>query len=164
MSKQQLNRIFAAAKKDTVLEVLIYDVIGYDWWTDGGCTVATLAAQIKAAGEFSSLSVRINSPGGDVFEGVAIGNLLRAQGKPVAVHVDGIAASAASVIAMAGDTICMGQGSMMMIHNAWTTASGNAAELRKVADTLDKVSSSIAETYTAKTGRPMSEIQPMLDA
>jgi ATP-dependent Clp protease protease subunit len=158
-----IKRVFASAKKGSVLEVLIYDVVGYDWYGDG-ITVANLSTQIKAAGDFESFCIRINSPGGDVFEGVAIANLLRAQGKPIAVHIDGVAASIASVIAMAGDTICMGQGSMMMIHNAWTYTAGSAAELRKTADTLDKISGSLAETYVTRTGKTLEVIQALMDA
>jgi ATP-dependent Clp protease protease subunit len=157
------ERIFAAAKKGSVLELLVYDIIGQDWYGDGIC-VANVAAQIKDAGEFESFVVRINSPGGNMFEGVAIANLLRAQKKPVAVFVDGVAASAASVLAMAGDTISMGQGTMMMIHNASTYTYGAAAELRKTADTLDKASASMAETYATRTGKPVAEIQSLMDA
>src|SRR6185437_6908370 len=102
-------RKFEAAKKDSTLELMVYDSIGASWFTDG-VTASRVAEKIKSAGDFSAITVRINSPGGNVFEGVAIANLLRAQGKPVAVVVDGVAASAASVIAMAGDTISMGQG------------------------------------------------------
>jgi ATP-dependent Clp protease, protease subunit len=162
--KNKINRIFAAAKKDTVLEVLVYETIGPDYWGDGGVTAKNLAAQIKDAGDFSSIQVRINSPGGSAFEGVAIANLLRAQGKPISVNVDGLAASAASIIAMCGDTISMGTGSMMMIHNAWTVGYGNAQELRKIADTLEKVSTSIAEMYIARTGKSAAEIKSLMDA
>lgn len=158
-----MKRIFAAAKKGSVLELLVYDTIGADWFGEG-VTAKGVAAQMKAAGDYSSIRARINSPGGDVFEGVAIGNLLRSSGKPVAVIVDGVAASAASVIAMAGDTISMGQGAMMMIHNAWTITAGDAGSLRKTADTLEKVSASIAETYTTKTGKDAAAMQALMDA
>lgn len=157
------KRIFAAEKKGSTLEILVYDIIGADWFGEG-VTVAGVAAEIKSAGAFDSISVRINSPGGAVFEGVAIANLLRAQGKPVSVVVDGVAASAASVIAMAGDTVAMGQGAMMMIHNAWTMVAGDAGDLRKMADTLDKISASLAETYIAKTGKSAEEIKTLMDA
>jgi ATP-dependent Clp protease, protease subunit len=158
------KKFFALAKKDSALEILVYDVIGYDFWSGGGITAGTIAAEIKQAGDFASISLRINSPGGDVFEGVAIANLLRAQNKPIAVSVDGIAASAASIIAMCGNTIAMGQGAMMMIHNAWTVAVGDAQDFLKIADTLDKISASIAETYVARTGKSLADVQALMDA
>jgi ATP-dependent protease ClpP protease subunit len=158
-----IKRIFSAAKKDTTLELLVYETLGEDWF-GGGVTAKNVAAQIKAAGDFSSISMRINSPGGSAFEGVAIANLLRAQGKPIAVSVDGVAASAASILAMCGDTIEMGTGAMMMIHNAWTVAAGDANAFRAIADTLDLVCASVAEAYTAKTGKTLAEVQALMDA
>lgn len=155
--------MFAGAKQGDTLEILLYDVIGRDWWSGGGCTAADISQAIKDAGDFSSITMRVNSPGGDVFEGVAIYNLVKAQGKPVTVYVDGIAASAASFISMAGDRVVMGLGSMMMVHNAWTMAMGNAGDLRKVADTLDKVSASFSEIYTARTGMNAAEIASLMD-
>jgi ATP-dependent protease ClpP protease subunit len=157
------SRKFSAAVKYDVLEVLVYDVIGSSMW-DEGVTAAGLAAQMKAAGKYGSISVRINSPGGSAFEGLAIANLLRAQGKPVNVEVDGVAASAASIIAMAGDRVSMGLGAMMMVHNARTMAYGQASDFREVADTLDKVSDSILDTYAARTKMDRAELAAMMDA
>jgi ATP-dependent protease ClpP protease subunit len=157
------QRIFSAAKKGSTLEMLVYDMIGATWYADG-VTAAGMKKQMKDAGEYDAISLRINSPGGNAFEGVAIYNLLRAEGKPVSVFVDGVAASAASIIAMAGDTISMGQGSMMMIHNASTFAGGDANEFRKVADTLDKVCSSMADLYASRTGKAADQIKTLMDA
>lgn len=158
-----MTKTFSASKKGSALEILIYDQIGGSWFSDG-ITASWLAAQIKEAGDFDSFSVRINSPGGNVFEGVTISNLLRAQGKPINVTVDGVAASIASIIALAGDTIAMGQGAMFMIHNASTMASGCAGDLRGMAETLDKISATMAETYAAKTGKTVEAIQALMDA
>ena len=154
----------AAMQTDGSLELLVYEDIGEDWWSGGGVTAKSVKAEIDAAGPYTKISVRINSPGGDAFEGVAIYNLLRAQGKPVAVFVDGIAASAASIVAMAGDTRVMGQGAMLMIHNAWSMCVGYAEDMRKMGDTLDKVSASVAETYIARAGLTAEKAKELMDA
>jgi HK97 family phage prohead protease len=146
-----------------VLELMVYEQIGEDFWTGGGITAKNFKQQIDQAGAFSRIAMRINSPGGDAFEGVAILNLLRSLGKPVDVHVDGIAASAASIIAMAGDTISMGSGAMIMIHNAWTFAMGNAVELTKQASTLSAIDGSIAQAYVDRTGQTFDVVKAMMD-
>jgi ATP-dependent protease ClpP protease subunit len=170
MKRGDMNRLRpipcfrAAVQADGTLELLVYDDIGFDWWSDEGITAKTVKQQIDAAGPFTTIAVRINSPGGDAFEGVAIFNLLRAQGKPIAVFIDGIAASAASVIAMAGDTRVMGSGAMLMIHNAWSSCIGYAEDMRKMADTLDKVSASVAETYISRAGLTAEKAKELMDA
>lgn len=110
------------------------------------------------------VNVEINSPGGDVFAGLAIYNGLRNSGKKVNVKVLGIAASAASLVAMAGDTIEMPENTFMMIHNPWTFAAGDAEDLREQADLLDKIGDSLASTYARRTGKSAEEIQTLLAA
>jgi ATP-dependent protease ClpP protease subunit len=154
----------AALQSDGTLELLVYEEIGENYWSGGGVTAKTVKQQLDQAGPYSRMAVRINSPGGDAFEGIAIHNLLRAQGKPVDVYVDGIAASAASVIAMAGDTRTMGSGAMMMIHNAWCGCTGYADDMRKMADTLDKVSAAVAETYVKRAGLSEKDAHSLMDA
>jgi ATP-dependent protease ClpP protease subunit len=154
----------AALQSDGTLELLVYEDIGENWWSGGGVTAKTVKQQLDQAGPYSRLAVRINSPGGDAFEGIAIHNLLRAQGKPIDVFVDGIAASAASVIAMAGDTRTMGTGAMMMIHNAWTVCQGYADDMRKMADVLDGVSGAVAETYIKRAGLSEKDAHALMDA
>jgi ATP-dependent Clp protease, protease subunit len=149
---------------EQTLELQIYEDIGPGYWGEPGLTAKTVKQAIDAAGSFNRIAVRINSPGGDAFEGVAIMNLVRAQRKPVDVFVDGIAASAASIIAMAGDTITMGQSAMMMVHNAWTFAMGDADDLRKTAETLDVISASIGDAYVKRTGKTAAEIKTIMDA
>lgn len=112
----------------------------------------------------SELDVEINSPGGDVFAGIAIHNGLRASGKTINVKVMGLAASAASLIAMAGDTIEMPANAFMMIHNPWGFAMGDAEEMRNTADTLDKIGTSLVATYAKRTGKDADEIAQMLNA
>lgn len=145
-------------------ELLVYEEIGEDWWSGGGITVKTVRAALDSAGAYSRISVRINSPGGNAFEGIAIGNALKATGKPIDVAIDGIAASAASIVAMCGTTITMAHNAMMMIHNAWSICAGDARDMNKMADTLDKISTSIAQTYVDKTGKPMAEVTALMDA
>jgi ATP-dependent protease ClpP protease subunit len=152
----------ALVRQDGILEMLCYEEIGEDFWSGGGITAKSVKQQIDSAGIYSSILLRINSPGGDAFEGVAIGNLLKATGRQVNVVIDGIAASAASIIAMCGNTITMAPNSMMMIHKAWTFALGNADDLRKMSGTLDKIDGAIALTYVDRTGKTVDEITAMM--
>jgi ATP-dependent protease ClpP protease subunit len=131
-------------------ELFIYDYIdswGGDWGVSASM-VLTALAQIPGR----ALNVRLNSPGGEYFEGVAIANALRSHDGPVNVYIDGMAASAASVIAMAGETVTMGIGSQLMIHDASTITWGNPAEHRRALDMLDQTSDDIAAQYAAKAG------------
>lgn len=131
--------------------VYVFDEIGY--W---GTNAQDFAQQISAL-DVDDLSVHINSPGGDAFAGVAIMNALRDHKANVHVIVDGIAASAASIIAMGGDKITMNLGSQMMVHDASTYAYGDASELRRQAETLDGISNSIADVYAARAGGTAEE-------
>ena len=154
---------FTAKAEDDALTLEIYDAIGADWFGEG-VTASIISDAMKTAGDYSCLHVRLNSPGGDLFEGVAIHNLLRACGKPVNVSVDGLAASAASLIAMAGDTITMGVGTQMMIHRAMGGAMGYADDMRELADILDSVSSSAADIYVARTGLEKDKVMLLMTA
>lgn len=129
----------------------VYDCVGDDsGWNGEGVGPKKLAAFLRNNPQIEKIEVRINSNGGDVFAGVAVANVLQSVDKPVHVVVDGIAASAASAIAMAGDTVTMPESSMLMIHNAYTWTCGNAKELRKEADDLDKVMQSVKLLYLGK--------------
>lgn len=139
-------RITNAADPDEA-EVMIYDEVG-GWW---GTTADDLIAELKGISS-PRMRVRINSPGGSVFEGIAIANALRAHPATVTVQVDAIAASIASVIAMAGDRIEMAPNSMMMIHDASGMAWGNAAEMEEMAELLDLISDNIADAYAQRAG------------
>lgn len=144
----------AAASEEATLS--IYDEIGF--WGVQASDFRTALAAVKA----KVLNVEINSPGGDVFAGLAIYNMLRASGKEIVVKVMGVAASAASLIAMAGDKIVMPKNTFMMVHNPWSFAMGNADELRETADTLDKIGVSLLNTYVNRTGKTEDEIKPLL--
>lgn len=141
---------------DTEATLDIYDEIGF--W---GVQAKDFVDQLRGV-KAKVLNVEINSPGGDVFAGLAIYNALRASGKEIVVKVMGMAASAASLIAMAGDKIVMPKNSFMMIHNPWSFAMGNADELRETAATLDKIGGSLLQTYASKTGLGEDELKTML--
>ncbi len=135
----------------SVAELSIYDEIGF--W---GVSAQDFASQMKAI-TAPSITVHINSPGGDVFDGVAILNTLRSHPATVDVVVDGLAASAASFIAMAGDTVTMMPNSSMMIHDASGVCMGNTADMVSMADLLDKMSNNIASIYSARAGGSVNQ-------
>jgi ATP-dependent protease ClpP protease subunit len=143
-------RLKVAAQADEATDMLIYDEIS--WW--GICAQDVVDALDGVTGD---LNVRINSPGGDVFDGFAIYNLLAGWDGKVTVVVDGLAASAASCIAMAGDQVTMQRASQMMIHDASGLCIGNAAEMTEMAALLNRVSDTIAGTYADKAGGDVAE-------
>lgn len=152
---------------NNVKELLLYGPVlsNKSWWYDDDeyiCPNNVINALKEADGE--DIVVRINSNGGDVFAGITIYNQLKDYNGKVEIKVDGIAASAASVIAMAGDTVTMGVGAMLMIHNAWTYTFGNADDLRKVADDLDKMSDSISSIYMTRFKGEEDELKALLKA
>lgn len=128
-------------------ELRVYDELG-GW----GVPAADYIDQLDELRDVAELTVRINSPGGSVFEGIALYNALRNHPAAVHVYVDALAASAASFVAMAGDTITMRRGSQMMIHDALAITLGNEADHRQMADLLAKQSDNIADIYAARTG------------
>jgi len=151
------------AADETDRSISIYDVIGQDYWTGEGVTAKRIAAALRAIGK-GPVTVNLNSPGGDMFEGLAIYNLLREHPGEVTVKVLGLAASAASIIAMAGDTVQMSRASFLMIHNSWVYAAGNRNDLREIADFLEPFDRAMADIYAARTGIDADTIGEMLDA
>jgi ATP-dependent protease ClpP protease subunit len=146
------------AQDDGAVELLLYDEIGY--WGIRAKEFAEVLAGIDA----ETIHLRVNSPGGDVFDGVAIFNSLRQHGAQIVTHVDGLAASIASVIALAGDEVRMAPNAFFMIHNPWSITLGNAKEHRKVADTLDKIAAgALLSTYQAKTGLDAETLETWMD-
>jgi ATP-dependent Clp protease, protease subunit len=150
-----------AAEADDPNTVSVYGVIGEDYWEEG-FTEKRMAAALRSIGR-NAVTVNINSPGGDMFEGLAIYNLLREHPAKVTVKVMGIAASAASIIAMAGDEVLMGKGAEIMIHNAWGVVVGNRHDFASAAVDFEKFDASMASIYAARTGKPDAEIMTMLD-
>ncbi|EME3551735.1 Clp protease ClpP [Enterococcus faecium] len=138
-------------------DVFIFGEIVSFKWDDTDTTAASFQKDLKEIGEVSQINLHINSPGGSVFEGIAIGNMLRQHKARVVAHVDALAASIASVIVASCDEVIMPENSMLMIHNPWTFSMGNAKELRKQADDLDKIAESSVVTYLAKAGEKLTE-------
>lgn len=146
-------------------EMYIDGEIVTDEYEDSDTSAAGFRDALKSLGDVKNINLHINSPGGSVFEGIAIYNMLKQNSAHINVYVDGLAASIASVIAMSGDTIFMPKNSMMMIHNPWTMAIGNAKELRKQADDLDQIAKSSVQTYLDKAGDKLDEdtLKQLLD-
>lgn len=140
----------------------IYEQIGYDPFDDSGMTTKIVSSVLRK-NDGAPITVNINSYGGDMFEGFAIYNLLKDYEGEVTIKVIGIAASAASLIAMAGDNIVMAENSMLMIHNAWSIIFGNQHDMRESAEIFAMFDEQQARTYSAKTGISIEEITKMLD-
>jgi ATP-dependent Clp protease, protease subunit len=138
-------------------EIQLYDEIGF--W---GVTAKAFTKELSAM-KGKNITLAINSPGGDVFDGIAMYNALKAHDGQVNVRIDGLAASAASIVAMAGDTIEMADNAFLMIHNAWSVAIGNKHDMRSMGDVLDKVDAALNETYRKKTQKPKDEIESLMD-
>jgi ATP-dependent Clp protease protease subunit len=157
-----------AAKKDGDEEaddenvINIYDFIGHDPWTGGGFHVKKAAGILRNIGK-RDVVVNINSPGGDLFEGIAVYNLFREHPGKITVRVIGLAASAASLIAMAGDDIQVARAGFMMIHNVWVAAVGNRNDLRAAADQLETFDETLADVYAIRTGREKKEVAKLMD-
>ena len=148
------------AKASDTAEISIYDEIGF--W---GVSAASFAQDLKSCGNnLKQINLHIHSPGGDVFDGIAIYNLLKNHPANVTVYIDGLAASMASVIAMAGNEIIMPENAMMMIHKPWGIQGGDAEDMRKYADLLDKVENTLIPAYATKTGKTPEELAEMLSA
>lgn len=143
--------------------VHIHDQIGANLLTGGGVRSRDLIAQLAAYGDLSEIEVHINSAGGNAWDAIAMHNALKTHKARVVIEVDGLAASAASVIAMSGDTVRMADGAMMMLHNPRVGAMGEASELRKRAEMLDRIRDSIIGFYSAKSGQAPDEVGRMLD-
>jgi ATP-dependent protease ClpP protease subunit len=138
-----------------VAELWLYGTVGGWWWGFDAETVSYALRQMPD--DVTEIRVRLHSPGGNAIEGIAIGNLLRNHDARVVVVVDGLAASAASIVALAGDEIVMSPGSQYMIHDPWLLSVGNAADLRSDADYLDKQARNYAEVYALRAGGTADE-------
>ena len=149
----------------TEAEIVIYDSIGFDWWTGGGVTAKSFRDELKKIGDtVTKINVRINSPGGDVFDGIAIYNLLKQHKAKKIVYVDGLAASIASIIALAGDEIVMGEGALYMVHLPWTFAGGNRMELDNVVGRLIDIEDQMIGIYARRSKMDRAEIKALLEA
>lgn len=143
-------------------DLFIYEDIGPSFF--GGVSAKQVADDLKALGPVKVINVRINSYGGEVFDGIAIYTQLKAHSARIVVHIDGVAASIASVIAMAGDEIRISEAAFVMIHNPAGVCFGEAADMRQMADMLEKVRGSVIDVYVERTGMTAEALIPLLDA
>jgi ATP-dependent protease ClpP protease subunit len=148
------------ATAPTSAEVFIYGDIGESWW-DETITARDFVKDIAAL-NVDQLTVRINSVGGSVPDGLAIYNALKRHPAAVTVSIDGMAMSIASLIAMAGATVEMAENAILMIHAPWTYAAGNSVDMRETADMLDKWAEAMATSYAAKTGKSQADVLALL--
>lgn len=151
----------AAAIGDNV--ITMFDVIGEDYWSGGGVTAKKVVAQLRAIGS-RPVEIQINSPGGDMFEGIAIFNVLREHPEPITVKVMGMAASAASIVAMAGDRIEIGAASFLMIHNCWVMAIGNRHDMRETSEWLEPFDQAMVGLYAGRSGQKPEDVAKWMDA
>jgi ATP-dependent protease ClpP protease subunit len=156
-----LNSITMVAPKKA--EILLYDTIGESFF-GGGTSAVSFAEQLSAIGEVDQIDLRINSPGGSVFEGLAIYNALVASKATVSVYVDGLAASIVTVIAMSGDTISMAENAVWMIHEPRAIESGTSEDMMRMASTLETLTNSAVGIYASRTGRDEAEIRTAMKA
>lgn len=150
------------AQTPTIAEVWIYEQIGEHWWSEG--ITAKKFCQDLTDLKCDTINLHINSPGGSVFDGQAIYNSLVRHPATVNVYIDGLAASIASVIALAGDKIIMGDNALYMIHNPWGATQGTAEEMRKCADVLDKCKDTIVNVYAKRCNLSAADIIAAMDA
>lgn len=143
--------------------ITIFDVIGYDYWSGGGFTLKRLDAALRTIGN-EPVEVQINSPGGDMFEGIAIYNRLLEHPAAVTVKVLGLAASAASVIAMAGTERLIGPASFLMIHDCWVMAVGNRHDMAETAALLEPFDAAMAGVYALASGQSVKDVAGWMDA
>ncbi|WP_336654424.1 head maturation protease, ClpP-related [Leclercia adecarboxylata] len=150
------------AARDGDNSISIFDVIGADYWGDG-VSASRIAGALRSLNG-ADVTVNINSPGGDMFEGLAIYNLLREYEGRVTVKVLGLAASAASIIAMAGDDVQIGRGAFLMIHNCWLLAMGNRHDFAELAKSLEPFDTAMADIYASRSGLDMDAVLKLMDA
>ena len=147
---------------DDSAELWLYEQIGADFWGEG--ITSKQFAEDLAALSVSHIDLHINSPGGQVFEAQAIYTVLTNHPASITSYIDGLAASCASFVALAGDHVVMSENALFMVHNPSGAAIGTAQDMRSYADLLDKVRDSISAIYVAKTGKPLADVEAAMDA
>lgn len=158
------NKYFSLVRSENEATINIYgDISSWPWEEFGEVSAKDLSKQLEELQDVARINVRISSYGGEVKEGLAIYNALRAHKAKIVTYCDSFACSIASVIFMAGDERIMNAASLLMIHNAWTFAEGNSKELRKVADDLEVITSASVEAYKARATISEKEIRKMMD-
>lgn len=158
-----MKKWYEIINKADKAEIWIYEEIGEDFWTGGGITAKNFQKELSDI-KASQIDLHVNSPGGLVFDGITIYNLLKQHPANVTTYIDGLAASISSVIALAGDKVIMAENALFMIHKASGGIYGNSDDMRYYADMLDKVNGSIATTYISRTKKDESEINDLMAA
>lgn len=151
------------AKADNTGELVLYGEISETSWWGDEITPKTFTQELDALGDITTLNIYINSPGGDVFAGMAIHNIIKRKPYKKVAYIDGLAASIASVICLAADEVIAYTNSAFMIHNAWTCVCGNKNDLRKCADDMEKIDQLLLNVYTQKSKQEEAEIQAKMD-
>ncbi len=160
---ERWNSTIQAADGDSKNTISMLDAIGFDPWSGEGVTAKRVSAALRSMNG-ADVIVNMNSPGGDMFEGLAIYNILREYKGHVTVKVLGLAASAASIIAMAADDLQVARSGFLMIHNGWTIAAGNRHQFREVADMMEPFDAAMGDIYSARTGVDLKSMQALMDA
>lgn len=148
-------------KSDKKAEIWIYEEIGEDFWTGEGVTAKSFQKELSEV-KASQIDLHINSPGGLVFDGITIYNLLKQHPADITVYIDGLAGSIASVVAMSGKDVLMAENALFMMHEPSGFAVGNSGDMRKTADLLDKVGESISLAYQDKSGKDEKEVKDLM--
>lgn len=157
-----MRQWFTMKAEEGVGEIVIYDAIGKSFWGEDTVSAKSFLDTLAALGDVTAITLRINSPGGDVFDGLAIHNAIKNHAAKVTARIDGIAASVASYIAMAADTIIMPANSFMLVHQAAGFAFGTADDMRALAEDLGRIDASIAATYVARTGMTEAKVKALM--
>jgi ATP-dependent Clp protease, protease subunit len=165
LKSPRLYKVEASAANNDEATIFMYDVIGYDWWSGGGITAIDFAKDLSAleTSGVKKVHLRINSPGGDVFEGRAIVAAMQRTKMTLVAHIDGLAASASSFIAVHAHEVEITDGAFIMIHNGWTIAVGDRHAFTKTAGLLEKVDGTIADDYAKKTGIDKNQLSAFMD-
>ena len=152
------QKVNAEGDKSAKAEIYVYDEIG-----GYGIAATQFIQELEALGEVDQIDLRISSPGGSIIEGNVIYNAIKRHPANVTVYIDGMAASMASVIAMAGDEVIMAENALLMIHNPWTVSIGDSEQLRKDADLMDKMKSAIINAYS-RSNYSQEELEELMNA
>lgn len=165
-NRANASRRFEIKAKGDEAEVFLYDaIVGSEeeaaWF--GGVAPESFVKELRSL-DAKTIHLRINSPGGSVFGARAMEQALRDHSARVVAHIDGLAASAASFVAMAADEVIMGKGALMMVHKSWMLAYGNSDDLITAADLLEKVDGTLVQTYADRAGKPASEVEAWMAA
>lgn len=159
---QRAYRVEASKTSDEAT-IYLYDIIGYDWWSGEGITAKQFAKDLNAI-TASKIHLRFNTPGGDVFEARAMVTAIQQHKATIVAHIDGLAASAGSFIAVNCSEVEITEGAFLMIHNGWTLAMGDRHAMLECAALLEQIDGSIVDDYKRKTGKSADDLAAMMDA